>query len=188
MSTNDLTQNKIQQEGEPAKTSTTIPQEEYVFKFLIQSKRLNGVTWSEFEGKYGTFHSVLGDDHWWLKDIIEKNGNDKGYLFDLNGQYKYKSNGRFINRYTKTKTDYELQEKAMEQMKENVVKQISASSPAVEIGAEQRQQEKVEKWQLAHDENIKYYQEMTRAVDELRKELVPVLKDMVTALRQGGGL
>lgn len=72
---------------------------------LIKDPRLGNIEWRGHEGQYGHFDSTFSKEQEWLAELIRKQADEKGYIYDEEGIYKYKlsTNGDFINRYKKAK-------------------------------------------------------------------------------------
>ena len=109
----------------------------------INAMWLNTLTWNVQEGKFGQYDSLpisdpqsrLGQ----LATLIQKYGNEKHYLFDLNADWKYQFHDRWINRYKKNKGElvrtaeikYQLDNTKVEAQPEPPPQQPAKDTPEV---------------------------------------------------------
>ena len=153
----------------------------------IDDKRLTNASWTTQEGKFGQYDSfVLTQDTQSLAGYIQQYGNEKRYIYDLRSEYKYQLHDKWVNRYKKNKG--ELATTA------EILQNLAAETDAeIEVGAEQREVEKIETinskqdWIQGHKENMESQKATRQSTDALTaevKELNRVLNGIVIALRQ----
>lgn len=141
-------------------------------------KRAYSLGWKEKTGQYGTYESinvenVEGGGQWFL-DLFDK-ADDKGYVYDQQGVYKYKRNGNWINRFRKSKADGILEEAAAGGYSVPVATAAAtatqqqfnrppADTPISGNAWAERDAKKSEQIQKLHDETLEATQKQTEAI------------------------
>jgi hypothetical protein len=136
---------------------------EQILPHHFKDARLSSIEWRA--GKYDEFVIIGGEGELdenlkWFVDLFAQ-ADDKGFLYDAEGIYKYKRNGDFINRKRKSKGDV-LQDQITRGEMPAAAADTTSSAQSTDFQTKKSQQ-----IQELHDERVKTEQEQTKAINRL---------------------
>lgn len=145
-------------------------------------KRAYSLEWKEQTGKYGQYESINtekidGGGQWFL-DLFDS-ADEKGYVYDKIGVYKYKRNGNWINRFRKSKADGMLEEAITMGMPAPATTGTTATPRSSNQDAwAERDAKKSEQIQKLHDETVAATNKNTESNFRLADELANVRRQV----------